>query len=262
MNKTCIPIYLVSLRSDTKRREELKKRFPANYDGFVHIEAVNGRDLSAKDYYEKTINFAARNRRPMSPSELGCTLSHLKVLETFVNSGSDRALILEDDVVGTDSDIEAIRNISHRLHEDCLFICGGQDGLRTQKYQYGEQADIPGVYQVCKFSYRYMFRTCCYVVTKRSAQAIIDYQNATLSLADKWDEFFKGTSIKIYYANILSHPQELGQSHIEQDRAVFQKTGLRQEVFTLNVFENIVLSLRRNYQLWICKLRKCRPLHQ
>ena len=262
MNKTGIPIYLISLRSDTRRREELRMRFPASYDEFVHVEAVYGAELSAKDYYEKTQNFAPRNKRPLSPSELGCTLSHLEALETFVSSGSDRALILEDDVVGTDSDIEAIRSISHRLHEDCLLLCGGQEGLRTKKYQYGERTDIAGVYQVCKFSYRYMFGTFCYVVTRRSAQAIIDHQDANLSQADKWDEFFQGTNISIYYANILSHPEELGQSHIEKDRAVFKKTGLRQEVFTLDVFENVYLSLRRNYHLSICKLRRCRLLHQ
>ena len=262
MNKTNIPIYLVSLRSDTRRREDLKKRFPTNYDEFVQIEAVNGRDLSAKDYFEKTIEFGARNRRPMLPSELGCTMSHMKVLETFVNSDFDRALILEDDVLGTDSDIEAILTISRRLPEDCVLICGGQDGLRTQQYQYGEKTDIPGVYVVCNFAYRYVFRTCCYVVTKRSAQAIIDYQNAMLSLADKWSEFFKGTSIKIYYSNILAHPQELEQSHIEQDRAAFQKTGLRHEVLTLRIFENAFLSLRRNCQIWSCKLRGCKKIHR
>ena len=262
MNKTNIPIYLVSLRSDTRRREDLKKRFPTNYDEFVQIEAVNGRDLSAKDYFEKTIEFGARNRRPMLPSELGCTMSHMKVLETFVNSDADRALILEDDVLGTDSDIEAILAISQCLHEDSLLICGGQVGLRAKKYQYGKETNVPGVHELCKFSYRYVFGTCCYVVTKKSAQAIIDYQNAMLSVADKWDEFFKGTSIKIYYSNILAHPQGLEQSHIEQDRAAFQNTGLRQEVFTLKVFENAFLSLRRNYQVWSCKLRRCKQIHQ
>jgi glycosyl transferase family 25 len=260
-NPTGIPIYLVSLPSDTERRENLRERLPESYDEFVHVEAINGRDLPARDYYEKTVGFASKHGRPMTPAELGCTLSHLKALETFMDSSADRALILEDDILGTDTDIETIRALSHRLDDDDLLICGGQDGLESRKYQYGEPTAIPGVYEVCRFSYRYVFRTCCYVVTRRSAQAIINYQNFMLSLADKWDEFFSDTRVKIHYANILSHPVELEESHIEQDRAVFQTTELHQQVLTRDVFENIYLSLRRTFNVARCKLRRCVQLH-
>ena len=101
-----IPIYLVSLEQDTKRREELKLRFPNHYDDFIQINAVDGRKISAKEYYDKTIEYFIKTNKTMSPSELGCTLSHIKALEEFIKTNNNYALILEDDVIGEDKDIK------------------------------------------------------------------------------------------------------------------------------------------------------------
>jgi len=240
MQNINIPIYLVSLEQDTKRREELKKRFKNFYNKFIHIKATDGRKLSAKEYYDQTIDYFIKRNKIMSPSELGCTLSHINALEEFMKTDSYYALILEDDVIGNDKDIEKIFEISQKLDQNSLFICGGQDGLSSKKYQFGKETSLAdGLFEVCKFSYQHIFRTCCYVVTKKSAKEILEYHKKCLTLADEWDEFFKNSDTKIYYANILSHPKDLVNSHIEEYRAKFKTKSFIEKIFSKNFFGRV-----------------------
>lgn len=239
-------IYLVSLKNDVKRREELKNRFPKYYDSFKIIDAVDGRELSAKEYFQKTAHFVKYYNRMMSPSELGCSLSHINILKEFVVSHQNVALLLEDDVIGTDKDIDNIITISKKINENTLLICGSQDGLGSVEYLCGIETDISDVWDLADFSYEYVMRTASYLVTKSSAKAILDYQNKEIMLADNWDKFFVDTPIKIYFTNVFSHPVELGNSHIEADRVIFRKEPKTffQKLFSKEVFLYVFRKLR------------------
>ncbi|KGT46939.1 glycosyltransferase family 25 protein [Acinetobacter sp. HR7] len=57
---------------------------------------VKGGDLSAKEYFELGVKGRSR---PLSPSMVGCTLSHLEAMRKFLDSSEDFALILEDDAI-------------------------------------------------------------------------------------------------------------------------------------------------------------------
>lgn len=231
-------IYLVSLKSDVSRREELKKRFPKYYDSFKIIDAVDGRELSAKEYFHQTAHFVEYYNRIMSPSELGCSLSHINILKDFLLSNEKVALILEDDVLGSDNDIEKIIGISKNIDENSLLICGCQDGLGSIEYLYGKRILQDKAWELSNFSYDYIMRTASYLVTRKSAKAILDYQNKEIMLADNWNKFFIGTPVKISYTEVFLHPLELVNSHIEADRAVFRKESktFLQKLFSKEVF--------------------------
>lgn len=237
------PIYLVSLEQDITRRHRLEESFPENYKNFIHIKAVDGRKLTAKDYHNKTIDFFLQNGRIMSPAELGCTLSHINALEQFLKTDHPCALILEDDVIGNDQDIDGLAKLSIKLDSNSLLLCGAQQGL-PRRYQFGKWLTSKGVYEVCKLSYPFIFRTCCYLVTRKSAQEILDYHAKHLTLADKWNHFFEGTSTKIYYVNTLSHPKDLASSHIEDDRAKFKNQSFAQKLFSINAPMKIFRKLK------------------
>lgn len=234
-----IPIYLVSLEQDTKRREELKLRFPNHYDDFIQINAVDGRKISAKEYYDKTIEYFIKTNKTMSPSELGCTLSHIKALEEFIKTNNNYALILEDDVIGEDKDIKKIIETAQRLDENTLFICGGQDGLNVNKYLIGKKYLINELYQLSKFSHKHVLRTCCYVITKKTATLILNHHKNSLTLADKWDNFFDGQNIRIVFQNILKHPIDLSHSHIENERVKLRT----KKFFFVSLFKRIYIRL-------------------
>lgn len=231
-----IPIYLVSLESDEARRAQLKERFLNYYEQFIYIKAIDGRKLSASEYYEKSKQYFVKNKEIMSPGELGCTLSHIKALEEFLETDSQYALVLEDDVIGHDNDIDFIFENVLSLSLDSLLLCGGQVKSKSSRYRFGKNTDSSKIYKVAYFSYAFVYGTCCYVVTRKSAQQILNYHNNSLTIADKWGEFFKGTSTEIYYTNALSHPQDLTNSHIEKERVYFNKKRIFDKVLSKDVF--------------------------
>lgn len=235
-----IPIYLISLCKDKVRRDTLKQIFPKSYEKFILIDAVDGRILSAKEYYDKAMMSYKLLQKIrgfiMSPSELGCTLSHIKALENFIKSNEKFAIILEDDIIGNDIDLLKIQNIVYSLDRNSIFICGGQDGVK--QYLYGKKID-DNFYEVSKFSYKFICRTCCYVVTRASAKHILKYQNKNYGIADYWNEILKESGIKIYYANILKHPENLLDSNIEEDRIKFKKS-LFHKLFSINAPYKII----------------------
>ncbi len=215
------PIYLVSLEQDEAKRRTLAGRFPNRYPSMTRINAVDGRRLSAKEFFSYIAKPIAQGHRLMLPGEVGCSLSHIHALESFISSGARAALILEDDVIGNDSDIDAIINLIPSLPDNALLICGGQEGMPARKYVFGKETGIEGTHRLATYSNSHIFRTCCYVVTPVSAKQILDVQKQSLELADAWGKFFRGTKIDIYYTNRLAHPKDLATSHLEQERALF-----------------------------------------
>lgn len=237
------PIYLVSLEQDVQRREALKKHFPKYYPYFKHVESIDGRKLIAKEYFDKTLPYYLNTKKVMSPAELGCTLSHIEALNAFLLTDEQYALILEDDVIGTDKDLEVVYDLAKKMERDSLLLCGAQEGL-SRKHQLGRWIDSKAVYEVSKLSYTFIFRTCCYVVTRKSAQQIIDSHEESLTLADKWSHFFEKNKTKIYYINALHHPEDFALSHIEAERAILKRKTFLQKVLSPDAPIKIVRKIK------------------
>lgn len=213
-----LEIYLVSLKEDIVRRELIKSSFPSTYSQMNLVEAVNGSQLTVKQYFDYAYTFAAKYSRMLSPGELGCTLSHIAALEKFLKSDKNFALVLEDDVIGCDDDIKKIEELLPFFDQNILLICGGQDGIGCEVNILGKVYGTHDVFKLAPFSYQYVWRTCCYVVSRLSARIILDYQKKCICLADSWKSYFHGTPIKIYYTKILSHPKDLVMSSISNER--------------------------------------------
>lgn len=239
LSKVSIPIYLVSLKQDALRREKIKKQFSKTYEEFQIIDAIDGREISAKEYFKSIQGYFNKYKRIMSPAELGCTLSHIKALESFLYSDNKYALILEDDVIGTDESIYKICSLVDSLTDNSLLLCGGQLNFPEKRYRYSKKITNEEICVVHNFSYKFMYGTCCYLVTRKSAKKILEHHSNThITLADKWDVFFKDSKIKIYYIDILKHPVDLTDSHIESDRAI-NKKSLLEKIFVRDILLKI-----------------------
>lgn len=219
-----------------------------------HIEAVDGRVLPAKQYYECTQAYFSRRHFFMSPSELGCTLSHIKALEAFVSSGQPYGLILEDDIIGGDEDINKIQDIAARLEPNSVLLCGGQEGIGSRRYQYGKLV-TEWVFQVAPASYRAMLRACCYVVTQHSAKAILSFQRRHLELADEWWLLLSESDVRLYYSNILQHPLLLNESHLEPEREISRKQSFAERYLSFNLFRRWRLKISRKKALLFFRLQ-------
>ena len=94
-------IYIVNLKKDKIRREnilnEIKKQNLINYE---IIDAIDGNTLSKIELDISTFKNKKQNNpwnSEMSPSQIGCALSHIKIYRKFIKTKYEYALILEDD---------------------------------------------------------------------------------------------------------------------------------------------------------------------
>jgi len=226
-------IYCISLDVDYVRRECLSNKFVTRYTDFYIISAVNGNELNAKDYFAYTQAYFHKYKYLLTPSEIGCTLSHIKALKNFLMTDEKYALILEDDVIGADIDIHSIENIVDQLSFNGVLMCGGQEGLPQDwnDYKYGRSIAIdPDLYNINNYSIKFFSRTVCYVVDRAFASHYIAMNDGIVHLADDWAKYFDNTNYSFYYKSIMKHPLDLSVSHIESQRRLTQKSQNRLHV--------------------------------
>lgn len=245
-------IYLVSLEQDYKRRALLKDRFPKNYQSFIHIQATYGKELKASDYFKYCSQHYEQNKRLMTPGEVGCTLSHMNALEAFLNTSDEYALMLEDDVIGSDTDItETLKIISRENKFNGLFLLGGQEGIHYEKYILGKKLNQnnmrQNIYEIPEFSSKFLFRTCSYIVSRKLAEHILDFHKENFNIADAWFEILNNTEFSLYYTNIFKHPLDLSESHIENERSKYNEPNFLKRVIRQGIFWKIKNRLKNDF---------------
>ncbi|MCG5526262.1 glycosyltransferase family 25 protein [Ectothiorhodospira haloalkaliphila] len=216
-----LEIVVISLPNDCKRREHLRQQFPRYFQTF-HI--IDGIDLRAPD---SGINVTLPTqcsrlaRKPLTREEIGCAMSHLKALEYAASSKACSVLILEDDVLGTDESIDAIDAVIQELPKHHFLLCGGQEGLRGERYLYGRKKGdnhylLPGVVL------RFVARACAYAVTPSMAVVIQKRQRQCLDRADHWRMLLLSERA-IFFTQKLKHPSTPNESHLEKGRSILKQ---------------------------------------
>ena len=85
---------------------------------FNIIEAIDGNELKLPHDNFSSIKYSLLHGKKSNLGELGCYLSHLKVLKTFIESEENYALVCEDDIK-IDSEIKEI--VDKALNSDIDF---------------------------------------------------------------------------------------------------------------------------------------------
>lgn len=169
-----------------------------------NVVGIDGRKLSSVDYYNLGIK---KSFPPLSPAELGCTLSHLKALTEFLKSDDQYTLVLEDDVLFN-------RNINFNklnlefLGSDFVFLLGGIN-LTLCKKARGKNFLFNNfnVLKVNKNFRRFLYYTMGYIVDREAAKKIIAYHQESCKKADDWAGFSEvNNSTQFYITDILDHP--------------------------------------------------------
>ncbi|MBE2986887.1 glycosyltransferase family 25 protein [Campylobacter sp. RM12920] len=241
------PIFLISLQKDSARREVLKSLFKS-YDEFVLTSAVDGREMSAKEYFAYADTSLKAYGKLLSPAEIGCALSHAKAYEAFLATDAKLALIFEDDVMGDDSKIQKAFEYAKLLPPNGILICGGTDGLEGRFSAFGKcikrgeisDAKDDTLFEVSPNSYGVIYRATAYILTRKAAKALLETHKKAVCVADLWGYLLKSNKLKMYYADIFAHPLDLTNSNLETER---QKRGYKPSFKTyLNSLKFVILS--------------------
>ena len=209
-------VFVISLKSDEARREKLKERFK-NYGEFKLVEATDGRAMSAKEYYGYALPSLEAYGRLLSPSEVGCSLSHARAYEEFLKSDARFALILEDDVIGDESGIKKAFETAAKMDAGSALVCGAQDGLEGRFSAFGKKLD-EDFWLVSKRSYGTIYRAAAYVLDRCAAEKILQTHKKALCVADFWQILLLKNGLKMYFSDIFAHPTDLAGSNIQAER--------------------------------------------
>ena len=160
-------IYVINLDRDTERMASIR----ANLDGlglpFERLAAVMGKDVTE---WEKLVDlpaYAWRNRLDIPRAgEVGCYLSHLKAMETFLRTDAPWCVILEDDVEVLPACADVLRSLAEKDDWDLVKLFNFHSGLPVKK-----RALAGGHHLVV-----HLTRTtsaAAYVVNRRAAETLL-----------------------------------------------------------------------------------------
>jgi glycosyl transferase, family 25 len=226
-------ISIISLSKDSVRRDVLLSRFKCASINVDLIEAVNGREIMASDYYPLALNedYWFNRSHLLSPGEVGCKLSHCKALENFIEGSSNvgAACILEDDVSFRYS-IQMINSLVEyveKIKQPTVLHLGGLDGLSNSRrvlMRMMDEIDNIPIHRISKITLRWLYRTCAYIVNRSAARLMLDTFRAHNIVADNWNYISKKNPEMIFlFSNIVSHPIDLSTSSINSERTYLKR---------------------------------------
>jgi GR25 family glycosyltransferase involved in LPS biosynthesis len=220
-----ISIKVISLIQDKEKQKAISKEFARNEIFFSFFDATYGKNIPSVEYYHKMRNshFLFNRHLIISPSEVGCMLSHYNVLKNFISSDSNNnwLIVLEDDVMFDAKFKFFLSTFKGADNIDNIYILGGQQGLKSRHLLFGRKFRVSdfSVKKVFPWAHRWMYRTCSYMVNKDSAKKMVEVYEKYNIVADDWSFIFKKGNFKnIYYIDLIKHPEDLLNSAIHNER--------------------------------------------
>ena len=217
--------YIINLDKDDKKRTTILAELSGVIEPVEVVSAIYGPDLPAREYfrYVKNENPSFGGRHILTPAEVGCFLSHRKVLTRFIEeSECEWLIVLEDDVSPLLPEIQSFGEMDlSSLSKTGLYILGGQDGLDCEERFLLSpfSQNSTNFRRVVPFTERWLFRTCCYLIHRYSAKSLLSLLNTSSFIVDDWRYIVRNTTIeRIYYHKFFSHPIDLSGSEIERER--------------------------------------------
>ena len=207
-------VYVISLAKDTQKRQNLKNKFK-DYDEFEIIDAIDGKNLNAKQYFDLIIPYFNRTKKIISPSEVGCALSHIKACEKFLQmGGAEHCLILEDDCLGNDECIKKAFEIAQNLPQNSFFHLGGFEQSKPPKIWGKIYNHTLNLSPLC---IKNLTGAVSYIIDKKSALNILNAQKSILSLSDDYENVLKSVE-NVYFKNLFG--VDLANSNIQDERSL------------------------------------------
>lgn len=200
--------YLISIQEPgEKRYEQFFSQESFEKSEFTKYGVI-GKRISTDQYF----NLAVKNKiRALTPSELGCTLSHLSALRDFVDSDADYAFIFEDDVI-TKKKIDFNLNLNF-LGSNFILSLGGvsqsvchkvRGKILTTEYL-GQK-----ILKVAPLFYEDIVYAMGYVLDKEAAKKIILCHQKNLHVIDHWYIVLNAyPEVSYYMVDLLEHPEIL-----------------------------------------------------
>lgn len=178
--------FVINLPEQAARREQLGARLAALGLDFEIVDAVDGRKLASGTLAARYDAVrAARDYREMSPSEIGCALSHLEVYRRIVSDRLPLALVLEDDAAPEAEVPALLAALAARADPQSREVVLLN---HVDKYTRRAMLALDDRHRLVR-PYGYWWRAHGYVVTQAAARALLEGLEPVSAAADHWIEF-------------------------------------------------------------------------
>lgn len=230
-----IQAFIITLKGENDSGiESLRERLAnAGIAPVVH-KGVDGRKLAAGDYFRDIQPYRRQSGMWMSPSEVGCALSHKMVLSRIASENLRAAVVLEDDVLLDDISIDRIKSLhSDKSLGSAWVSLGGQEGLevftdRLRGSLVPNQAEAWEIHPLC---YGLIHRTVGYIVGSETAQSYVRLMDEGIFVVDDFTYAYKRGAIRrLVLANCVGHPLALEHSNIQSERDMVQASRLEEHL--------------------------------
>lgn len=239
-----IPAYIISLPSETRRRQHVqaecaKYGIPAEIVDAVdmrHIEEEKLRELCSLPLHKKP-----KKQRYLTKGELGCASSHHQIYQTMLARQQEFALILEDDatfIQDPTSVVQAafLQRVKQQYDFDVLLLGYVKTVARYLPYYY-RRIPIKKRVTMATPQQDFVFGTpweqfgcgaVAYVITRKGAEKLLDITKKPCVPADDWLYFEQQCGLKVLHCRptlVLEDLENL-DSTIRTERPDFWKPKL------------------------------------
>ena len=164
--------YLINLKRAQERLNSCKKEFQKIELEYILVEAVDGKQIKLPHPNFSNFRYSVLHGKKINLGELGCYLSHLKVLKKFIESDHDLALVCEDDIEFNPSIKKIIKKaLNCKIKFDLLRLSGGSD-INKEK---GSPHKLKNLHDEFHLSINFGFKsgTGCYLINRKGATEIL-----------------------------------------------------------------------------------------
>lgn len=189
--------YVINLPRDAERKKYMQRILrEQNFTNVIFVEAVYGKSLSAqeKEHLFDSAAFTKKYAKFPNDAQIGCTLSHRKCYEKFLQSRENACLILEDDIVPKQKVLPAVQEILRFIEskeEPAIVLLSGWFWYTKKEFFAGNA--LGSLYSG--------FLAHSYMMNARAAKILLTQK--PYYVADDWYEFRKKFGIKMY--GLLPH---------------------------------------------------------
>ncbi|EKT54170.1 glycosyltransferase family 25 protein [Providencia burhodogranariea] len=222
--KSTVPIFIVSLKKDIERRNNITNALSAQNLSWTVIDAIEGKNLQP-DYLE-SLNYQYSGL--VSANEVACSLSHQSIYKKIINSDTEWALILEDDAIIDEQLSGLIEQLESEktslLRKKNIYLLGGQEGLISRNrisLSLINTININNIiFRKVTYTPNKISRACCYLIHRDECKKLIDLFDEYFYVADAWGLFHKFKIVNEYFlTEIVKHPiVSIENSNLEKDR--------------------------------------------
>lgn len=192
--------FFISDRNNIYRREHARKQCDKIGLEPVFFDAIMGKDLSKEE-----LNMVTSDYNYLTEGEIGCALSHINVLHTFLATDETSVVVFEDDIVFSNHVtldlLEEFKSFVDSVEQPAVLAL-----YSSEKYY----SKVTNINEVTIYRTPRFMGTYAYIINRAAAEIICTVQNKISLEIDqfKYYQYLKGCQLYMLDRNCIGVDKE------------------------------------------------------